>query len=307
MNRILSHNIGEPGPLFVVTAAMHGNEQAGIRAIDMLDKKIKDKFIRSSAKKLKGTFVGLVGNMQAVRHNVRYIQQDLNRLWETEFVYSVLDEKIENQENEIRELHEIIAELRKIVMTGKYNKLYLLDLHTTSSDGIFAICTEDEESIRLAKQLHAPVVRGLLKGISGTTLHYFNRNNLGINASALAFEAGQHDDPVSANRMMAAVINCMRSLQMISPDDIDNTYDEILMKYSENLPKSVEVIYKYTVQNKESWEMVPGFKNFDKIKKDQLLATDNDCPVYSPLDGLILMPLYQKKGRDGFFIVQPAL
>jgi succinylglutamate desuccinylase len=50
--------------------------------------------------------------------------------------------------------------------------------------------------------------------------------------------------------------------------------------------------------------MLPGFNNFDKIVKGQPLAKDKNGPIYASIDGYILMPLYQKQGEDGFFIIQ---
>lgn len=281
---------------------MHGNEQAGIEAIHKIEQFILDNYFNTGELNMRGTLLGIIGNLGAVKENIRYIKQDLNRMWEKDFVYEVLEKDLKHQTFEEKEMHEIILTLRQIVMTGKYKKLFLLDLHTTSSDGIFAICTEDKQSISLAEQLHVPVVRGLLQGISGTTLHYFNQNNLGIDATALAFEGGKHDDPRSSDRMMAASLFCMQSLGIIqAPEDHD--HEKILIEYTENLPKCVEVKYKYHVENKEKWEMLPGFANFDPVKKNQLIAYDEAGPVHCPMDGLILMPLYQKKGRDGFFIV----
>lgn len=305
MERIVCSFDGGKGPLFVVSAAMHGNEQAGISALREVHKILTHEKNTNPDFTFFGTFVGLIGNRQAVENNVRYIENDLNRMWESDFVYQVLKEDISLQKNEIKEMHEIILALRQYVLTGKFSKLYLLDLHTTSSDGIFVICTEDEESKRLAGQLHAPLVRGLLKGISGTTLHYFNKNNLGIAATALAFEGGHHEDPLSVKRMVAGVFNCMKSIGCIHHINEQKTNDEVLMTYAADLPQSVEVIYKYHVQDKLSWEMKPGFTNFDPVTKGQYLAHDITGPVYCPVDGLILMPLYQKKGRDGFFIVKP--
>src|SRR5690606_14286713 len=177
MNRILCQLEGSGPILFVITACMHGNEKAGIEAIQKIETFIRENYTLNGKLSINGTIIGMIGNMQAARQNVRYIESDLNRMWEKEFVYKVLEENIEDQNFEVKEMHEIILCLREIVMTGKYRKLYLLDLHTTSSDGIFAICTEDKESVHMANQLHVPVVRGLLKGISGTTLHYFNQNN----------------------------------------------------------------------------------------------------------------------------------
>ncbi len=52
--------------------------------------------------------------------------------------------------------------------------------------------------------------------------------------------------------------------------------------------------------------MEPGFTNFQRIFKGQVLAKNNKGDVLSPVDGNIFMPLYQKQGNDGFFIVQPV-
>ncbi|MFZ1704137.1 MAG: succinylglutamate desuccinylase/aspartoacylase family protein [Saprospiraceae bacterium] len=303
--RIITYYEGEPGPLFVVTAGMHGNEQAGIKALIEVGKLLQTFKNNHTSFKFRGTLLGLIGNIQAKEQYIRYVSQDLNRMWETEFVYKILESEPGTLQNEEKEMYEIVQTLRSVVLTGKYSRLILLDLHTTSSDGIFSICTEDKESITLANQLHAPVVRGLMKGIKGTTLHYFNRNNLGIEATSLAFEAGRHDDIKSVNRSIAAMINCMRSIGCVSPESVQNEFDELLINYSKNLPKSVEVHYKYNIQNNQEWEMVAGFKNFDVVKKGQILAHEEGKAVLCPLDGLILMPLYQKKGNDGFFIVTP--
>ena len=49
--------------------------------------------------------------------------------------------------------------------------------------------------------------------------------------------------------------------------------------------------------------MLPGFEGFQKITAGQLLAYDDGVEVRAPMDGRILMPLYQQKGNEGFFIV----
>ena len=55
----------------------------------------------------------------------------------------------------------------------------------------------------------------------------------------------------------------------------------------------------------DQFEMLPGYKNFDAITKGQELAKDKNGPVLSPFGGRILMPLYQPKGEEGFYIVEP--
>ena len=50
--------------------------------------------------------------------------------------------------------------------------------------------------------------------------------------------------------------------------------------------------------------MDPGYENFQAIEIGEKLGTDHQGPVTSPLSGLILMPLYQEQGGEGFFVVQ---
>ena len=46
------------------------------------------------------------------------------------------------------------------------------------------------------------------------------------------------------------------------------------------------------------------YRNFDKIYKGELLAHDAHGEIRALCDGLILMPLYQKQGSDGFFVIK---
>lgn len=48
--------------------------------------------------------------------------------------------------------------------------------------------------------------------------------------------------------------------------------------------------------------MNPGFENFDRIKRGQILARNKRGAIKANETGLIMMPLYQKLGEDGFFI-----
>ena len=50
--------------------------------------------------------------------------------------------------------------------------------------------------------------------------------------------------------------------------------------------------------------MYDGFFNFQPILKNDLLAVKNGKSLYSPKDGRIFMPLYQKQGDEGFFIIE---
>ena len=50
--------------------------------------------------------------------------------------------------------------------------------------------------------------------------------------------------------------------------------------------------------------MKPGFESFGKIEKNTLLASHNGKTILASQSGILFMPLYQKLGADGFFIVR---
>ena len=65
-----------------------------------------------------------------------------------------------------------------------------------------------------------------------------------------------------------------------------------------------EILYKYELKQDDHFCMLPGFKSFDRIAKNQRLAEHNGKMVCSKEEGKIFMPLYQSQGEDGFFIIR---
>ncbi len=306
MERIITKYIGDQkGPMLLVFGGMHGNEPAGAKAIEMVSKMLEVEPITNKNFYYKGSFIGMLGNKQASQLSERYIHRDLNRSWTVENVHRVTSTDIEKLEAEDLELREIIDEVHALIAEYAPEKLIVLDLHTTSSSGgIFSLPTENPESLSIAKQLHAPVIKGMLQGIQGTVLHYFNTKNMGIETTAIAFESGQHTEALSVNRAIAAIVNCMRTIKSIDPSHVEHEHDDILIEYSKSLPKVAKLVAKYSVKEDGKFKMRPDYKNFQRIKKGEKLAFDDAEEVSSPEDGLILMPLYQKRGEDGFFLVK---
>jgi succinylglutamate desuccinylase len=163
---------------------------------------------------------------------------------------------------------------------------------------------DDQRSLAIAKEIHAPVILGMLEGLKGTTLHYFTGDNLGVKTSAITFESGQHEDPLSVNKAIAAIINCMRTIKAVEPTDVESQHDNILKKYSEHLPQVARLLYTHDIKPQVDFKMKEGYQNFQKISKGEVLANDVSGEIRSKEEGLILMPLYQQKGEDGFFIIR---
>ncbi len=304
MRIIGEYTEGNPGPLLICIGGIHGNEPAGVQALEQVFKMIDAEPEKNPEFKFFGTLIGLRGNVAALKKKQRYLSKDLNRQWtkdNIQRIYDSPDEQLDAEDKELKALHTCI---RKYIDTHQPTKFILMDLHTTTAHGgIFSVATDERESQVIATELHAPVIRGLLKGIDGTTLHYYNSKNTGVDTVALCFESGQHDDLASVDNAVAAVINCLRSVGCVASHNIENKHDQRLLKYSENLPKIADLLYCHDIHKGDNFQMKPGYKNFQWVKKNELLAQDRHGEIRSKSDGLILMPLYQQQGNDGFFLI----
>ncbi len=307
-DRIIGSYEGEKkGPLLICIGAMHGNEPAGVKALELMFKMLEVEPITNAGFSYSGKIVGLIGNIQAFAQKKRFIKRDLNRQFRQEKLDALSQVDRDQLEAEDLELMELIDAIRHEIQQYKTDKLYILDLHTTSSKGgIFCITTNDAESIHIATGLHAPVVMGFLKGIQGTTLHYFNEETMGMPTVAVTFESGQHEEPLSVNRAIAAITNCMRIIGSVRKEDVENRHDHLLIEYSKDLPKVAELLERHDIVPEDEFRMRPDFKNFQRLRKGEIIADDRNGPVSVKEDCLLLMPLYQAQGEEGFFLIKEA-
>ncbi len=306
-DRVIGCHTGKDrGPLLIALGGMHGNEPAGVRALEQFFTLLEIEPSINPEFSFCGRFVGLRGNLKALRRERRFIEKDLNRQWTPENVARIRRTPRQDLENEDLELLEVLECIEEQIRDYQPAKMVLLDLHTTTATGgIFSIPTDDPESVRIAVELHAPVIKGLLRGIRGTTLHYFNTENMGVRTVSVTFEAGQHDDELSVNRALAAITNCMRTIGCVQAQHVENRHDELLKEYSQNLPKIAELIMTHPIRPGDQFRMLPNYHNFQHVDQGEVLAVDQHGKIKAPEEGCILMPLYQEQGDDGFFLIRP--
>ncbi len=305
MKRLIGTYQGsEKGTLMIVFGAMHGNEPAGVEALRLLFKMLEVEPIVNPNFIFKGKLIGLRGHTRAIAQGKRFIHHDLNRLWTSENVAYCMSSNPKDLEEDFLEIKEINTLILNEIAQYQPNNIVILDLHTTSAHGgIFSIAADNSESLHIAKSLHAPVIQGLLQGLKGTSLHYFSAENLGIPTAAVCFEAGQHQDPLSINRAIAAIIFALQASHCVDKKDINPQHTKILTDYAQSLPLLTHFLYRHAISLGDDFEMQGNFLNFQKISKGTLLAKDKNGAIFAPTDCRILMPLYQKQGEDGFFLV----
>lgn len=295
-----------PGPLLIAVGGIHGNEPAGVEAIEILCTMLEREPESNPDFVFKGHLLGLRGNLEALAAGRRFIQRDMNRALLPEHVESLLNTDPQTLYHEDKEIYELVTCIKAEVEAMRPTSVVLLDLHTTTaSGGIFVLASRNPESIRIGVEMHAPVITGFDDQILGTTMHYFTEEHFGREITTVVFESGQHEEPLSVNRAIAAMINCMRTIGCVRAEYVENRHDHLLREYSRDLPKVAILVDRFEVQNGMQFQMLPDFRNFDPVKAGELLAYANGTPIKAPKDGLLIMPKYQEQSEDGFFIVRP--
>lgn len=290
----------EAGPLVMVLGGIHGNEPAGIRALQRVLH-----VLQASKLPLHGRLLGIRGNLQALAFRERYLTHDLNRLWTRARIATLEHAHAQGQHlrHEEAELMALLGLLRQWDHTPHHPKI-LIDLHTTSAPGgRFSVVEDDPISLELASALHAPIILGLTRALQGTTASYCVQHGW----HGLAFEAGQHHDPRAVDDHAAALWALLHTLGCLPQALISQAEAQAahLQGGTHDLPNLVEVVYRHAIEPDDHFRMRPGYINFQPVAKDEHLADDRNGAVLAPEAGLMLMPLYQPQGADGFFIVQP--
>jgi succinylglutamate desuccinylase len=283
-------------PLVILLGGMHGNEPSGVEAIEMVFRFI-------DLENMNGSILGLRGNLKALGYGVRFIHADLNRLWTAENVYEALQDPVDTLSEDEQSLRGLVRVINEAVAEVDPSAIYFLDLHTTSSDGgIFCILTDDLLSISVGQKLGLPCVYDLLKNVKNSGLQYMQGHDWGIPCYALAFEAGHHKDPFSVYRSFASAMRFVDLTAITTQQLVSNPYDHMLDTYG-MLPRSTSVKYRYHIEDDRRFMMKPGYKHYSPVRAGDIMARYDGKHVHAEMDGRVLMPLYQKQGSDGFYIV----
>ena len=298
--RIGCYTGAERGPLVIALGAVHGNEPAGVTALEWLFQRLESEPSRRPHFCFKGRLVGLLGNKTAFEAQKRYIDQDLNRCLFPDALSDATRASVE-----MTEARALVAAVQAEINAYQPSQVYVLDLHTTSANGgIFTIVAPDEAGLAVAVSVSAPVVLGLLGPIGGSTLHFFSTANMGVPTVALGFEGGQHQDRYAPSRILAFMVQVLRAVGCVAADDVESQHEAILTAYGAYLPKIVTLLAHHKIDPQDGFEMLPGFDNFQFVRQGQTLAKDKKGWIKAPEDCRILMPLYQTQGSDGFFLVK---
>lgn len=297
--RLIGSIEGDPdGPTVVLLAGMHGNEPAGVEAV----RNILEKFERVHPP-INGRVLGIRANVRALEQGVRYIDEDMNRLWFPSIVEELReqpDEQIESSER--LEIKRLLALLDKVDRSTEQMTI-LADLHTFSADGyMFTISSTNPRQRQLLANLQVPMVFGIGESLLGTALRYYQKKGF----MSFGLEGGQHQDDLTENNITSALMLLLQAVGCIQEQYVSEIrdYRDYLKAQTKHLPVETELVYQHIIEPGDEFRMRPGYQNFQPIKKGEWLASDQNGKIVARCDGYILMPLYQNQGNDGFFIIK---
>ncbi len=292
------------GPLLLCVGGLHGNEPAGVAALEELVAEIE-----ACRHLVRGDFVAVAGNLQALAAGRRFMSYDLNRTWTASRIGEASD-RIRSANGrpaapEDVELVRILSVLDEVA-SRRRGPVWFLDLHTTSGGGgAFTTSADEPRHKRFAMSIPAPLILRLDEHLEGTLTSYMD----GLGYTTAVFECGQHEEAESRVRAASAVWLAIRAAGLLADGDAPEARSgyQRLEKAYRRLPRILEMRYRHPVEEEDRYTTRPGFRNFQPVRAGDVIGDDRNGEVTAPKGGRILMPLYQELGEDGFFVVRDVV
>lgn len=251
------------GPTVAVFAGVHGNEKAGVYALRELAEKIKI---------TRGKVYLVFANPEAIAANVRMLTKNLNRCF-------FADNDDEDPEDfRARELMSILDECDA-----------LLDLHMFYGDGKpFAIC--EEASLDVARIFDVDIISTNWTHVEpGATDGYMHqKGKIGV-----CLECGPIAESKQQSTFAKNAVYQFLAYYKMHP---------VVAPASTSKKRIVEA-QKAVYKKSETFELLPGFKDFDELTEGQVIARDKEHEFVARKRECIIFPHYQARvGEEGYII-----
>jgi succinylglutamate desuccinylase len=296
--RVIGSHAGDPdGPLWIVIAGLHGNEPEGIRALE----RVLDTLARERPP-FRGRLVGVRGNLSALAAGIRAVDRDLNRGWAAARLSALraAPAVAAAEDREMLALDRLLSRLTE----GVHGPIRFLDLHATSGDAPpFLVMADTAENRRLVSDVPVPVICGLENVFDGTLVDYLrSRGHVGV-----SLEGGRIGDPRTIACHEAALWILLAAQGLVRAEDVPDleSHRTTLSRAAADLPRRVHIRHRHAVAPGDGFRMCEGWRSFQPVAEGDLLGHDRRGAVTAPASGVLLFPLYQENGTDGFFIGEP--
>lgn len=295
VHRIIGHRKGNlPGPTLIFFGGIHGNEPAGIKALQHVFLEL-DKTLDP----LQGEFFGIVGNLSALAKGVRFIDEDLNRIWLPDRMGSLSSPKPERS-IEREEMHQLNQIIHEILQTSS-PPFYFIDLHTTSGDTEpFIVMNDSLLNRKFTQHYPLPCILGIEEYLTGALLSHINE----LGYVAFGFESGQHDEQDAITNAESFIWYTLGLTGFYPMEKKWLKAQKGKLNISHTPKRFFEIYHQHLIADDEIFEMLPGFVNFQIVPKGTQLSISNNQYIVTKKRRQLFMPLYQDKGYEGFYFIR---
>jgi succinylglutamate desuccinylase len=289
-------------PLLICVGGLHGNEPGGVDALVRVTRQLR---AMEEDGALNGTLLALRGNRAALAHKKRYLDVDLNRAWSEDNLARIRAQDPKEDGPTDLEVRELLSLIEAPVAQGR--TVFLLDMHSTSGGGPpFSVVLGGHSSERLAASVGVPCVHGLNEAIQGTLTSWFS----GHNGPSIVVEGGESRTEATVRHLEASIWSSLGVAGLLADDhDMVQRARQVLADATDGIPKHVQVFHREPIRGMKFRMASPKgrrFKSFDFVHFRDHLADNKNGPVLAAKDGYLIMPLYQNKGSEGFFLAEPC-
>jgi succinylglutamate desuccinylase len=296
--RIIGHVSGKKmGPTLVFFGGIHGNEPSGVEALEEVFRKLK-----ASEEDVNGSVFGIKGNLPALVEKKRFLEHDLNRIWTSSGIDEIEkrgEPERSVEEKELSEIHQLISD----IFATHPPPYYFIDFHTTSSPTLPFITINDALINRkFARLFPVPIILGIEEYLEGPLLNYINEKGY----VSLGFESGQHFTEEAVTNSISFIWLAMIYSGVLTKEQVPdhkNYHDELKLAAKGN-NIFYEIIHRRRITTSDNFEMLPGFRSFEKLQKGITMANHNGEQITAYKDTIVFMPLYQPQGEEGFFLIR---
>ena len=274
---VITRESGRPGPHVVLLSLMHGNEFAGAIVLDQL--------LRENLTPLRGTLSFAFVNLAAFQRFdpqtptlSRFIDEDINRLWEDPILTGPRRSVELDRAREIRPLID-----RADV---------ILDLHSMlwPSDPLI-LCGSTSRGRALGRAIGWPPTVVTDAGhANGPRLIDYQRFT-GTAATAVLVEAGQHWRPETVDTTMASVSGLLRHLGLVAAD-------AILPPWPPSGPVQYAVVTDVVTARTNAFSFVRAWYGGEVVaNQNTMIAMDGPTEIRTPYDDCLLVMPSLRPGR----------
>lgn len=263
-SEIINITSNNPGPTVAIFAGVHGNETAGVFALQKMLPGLKIN---------KGSLYIAFANPPAIEKNVRMINKNLNRC------FYLGNNGSEPEDLRARELMEILDKCDA-----------LLDLHMFyDNDGVpFVIC--EDNAIELAKRFDVDIISTNWTEVEpgGTDGYMYLNGKIGV-----CVECGPIAKAAEYSSFAEQTI-----LQFLRYFNMTNSK----VPYSNNV-KRIITAQRAILKTSHDFKLIDGYRNFQKLEVGQLIAKDDLHHYVAQQGECIIFPHYAARiGEEAYIL-----